>query len=200
MYYGNVTFTMSLPRSRTAWIAEAFASAGGAITMHDPLKRCASIAELGERIDSILKLAVDRDQHMVVVDTAAVFFYPQIAARFPEARFLFIDRVRCAVELSLRNAGRAFDPDALREAEKLLGKAAYRASRGRFMRRVEFGRLSDTDVLLQLWQFFGFRSPFPREHFKKLAATNIQVPFDQQLIETDLGKVERLFATRHEGW
>jgi hypothetical protein len=33
-----------------------------------------------------------------------------------------------------------------------------------------------------------------------MIATNIQIPFDVQQARTDRNKVERLMATRHQGW
>ena len=50
MSYEHLTFMLSLPRSRSAWMAE-FLRPLCVSSMHNPLQQCASIAELGQKID-----------------------------------------------------------------------------------------------------------------------------------------------------
>lgn len=196
MYYGNVTFVMCLPRSRSAWIASAFAC--GAATMHDPLKRCASINELGDKVDALL---YSGSGPLIVADTAAALFYPRIAKRFPSARFLFVSRGVQAVANSLANAGQPMNIRALHTAAAYLVDALARANKERrFVHSVGFDQLSDPAELVRLWQFFGCTGPFPAEDFKTACETNVQVPFSVQRAQTDIGKVEQLMATRREGW
>ena len=50
MAYEHLTIMLSLPRSRSAWMAE-FLRPLCVSAMHNPLQQCASIAELGQKID-----------------------------------------------------------------------------------------------------------------------------------------------------
>lgn len=199
MYYGNVTFVMALPRSRTAWIAATFDDPP-AHALHDPLKHCASIEDLALLVDNLSR-GEYHNEPVIVVDTAAALFYPQINQRFPDARYCFIERGVLDVADSLRRAGQPVQTQVLAEAYDYLRRAQERARIAReFVATVHFDDLNDHATLRNLWRFFGIMHEPDPEHFKDMIATNIQIPFDVQQKQTDRNKVERLMATRHEGW
>lgn len=197
--YSNVTFTMSLPRSRTAWLAETFAV--GALTLHDPLKQCASIDELKARVDH------ERSKWhgpILVVDTAAVFFFNTIQDKFPGARFLFIRRLPADVVDSLLNAfvGEHLKNVSVMRFQNAIAKAdqAYFLARtevlpsGSVFKTVLFEDLSNLETLRQIWMFIRCHGSPAAGWFERMIATNVQVPFWAQAARTDRVKVTKLFA------
>lgn len=202
--YSNVTFTISLPRSRTAWLANTFGR--GARASHDPLARCASVDELGTSlIDPALELDPDGPP-ILIADTAAVFFYPQIVERFPGAKFLFIKRAYADVEQSLIRQRQPIV--GLQEALACYRKARLRAedyrrhgfeNLGRYT-ETNFDQLSDLAELMRLWQFVGIKFAPPDGYLEQQIGINFQIPFDEQRRRGNPGKFTRLLATRHKGW
>lgn len=197
--YSNVTFTISLPRSRTAWLANTFGR--GARASHDPLARCASVDELGTSlIDPALDL--DPETPILIVDTAAVFLYPQIVERFPGAKFLFIERPYAEVEASL--IAKRQPIVGLTEALACYRKAQIRSAADlpshRRMAGIGMSELSYAPVLRLLWKFIGIQTPPPDGYLEQQIGINFQIPFDEQRRRGNPGKFIRLLATRHKGW
>jgi hypothetical protein len=189
MYYGNVTFLLCMPRSRSAWLCEFLRPV--AHTLHDPLKTCANIDELGDRIDSLLR--TDPMHPIFVGDTAAPFFYDQIIERFPCARYLFVLRSFEDTAQSLHLLGL---PDhGLHAARKLLMDALDVIVRDTcYQKFVGFDAINDE--LLNIWRFVGGLIELPEDYRQRAIATNIQIPFTVQNRNTDIGKVTKLFQTR----
>lgn len=102
MRYNNVTFTISLPRSRTKWLTELLKP--WATTEHEPMRHCKSIGEYGRIVDDMRSQV---DGPILLADTGAVFFFDQLYNRFPGAKFLIITRPVDEVIASLE----AMDPD-----------------------------------------------------------------------------------------
>jgi hypothetical protein len=191
----RTTFIMSLPRSRTAWIAQTYYP--WAWTLHDPLKRCESIAELRKYVDSLK--ARNPNHPVVVADTSAVFFYPQIAREFPDARFVFLVRPYSQVVRSVMRAGQS--TEMLDSALAHFSKARHRAPRDGFWSvDVSFADLNRVDMLDSLAKFFGIEAMITPGYFEDSIEVNVQIPFDEQKRNTDKAKVLKLFATRHVGW
>lgn len=191
VYYGNLTFMLCLPRSRSKWMAEFLAT--GATTMHDPLKKCASIEELGERIDR--RLFLDPDTAVFVADTAAVLFYEQLRARFPGARWLVVSRPVEEVRRSLEAQG--VPAEMLHEFVLAFTEVIAQVAHTRSRDFVKLVRYHEIDAELHnVWKFVGVAKPLWPWYVEMMTARNIQVPFHQQQRETDHGKVARLFASR----
>src|SRR6185436_7550221 len=82
-------FVITLPRSRSAWLAEWLGAA------HEPLSRCASLSELPDG---------------GCVDTGSALFFPALWKRWPEAKYLFLfrdlaDIARSAISVGLPTEG-----------------------------------------------------------------------------------------------
>lgn len=188
--FSHVTFMLSLPRSRSAWMCEFLRPI--ATTHHDPLKRCSSITDL--------KPLIGEDTTPVfIADTAAVFFTQQIMREFPGAKFLFVFRIKHGVIESLEKASPGFNPLALDAAEASMHKSlrALKAERRKMM-GVRF-----CDINQNLQKIWGFVSdsasvPFSIDHANYMVARNIQVPFAQQNRQTNLNNVRALFASRDQ--
>ncbi|MEO6657912.1 MAG: sulfotransferase [Arenimonas sp.] len=199
MAYQNVTFALSLPRSRTAWLAETFAV--GAITMHDPLKDCASIDELRQKIDYI---GENYAGPVFVVDTSAVFFFDEIKATFPGARYVLIERDPDAVVNSLvdafkqENLGGLAGIDQFERAVRMSSERLVRCRRtlmgaDHAWKLVKFDKLSKEDTLLELWQFMRCDGMPAAGWFAKMIGKNVQVSFREQERRTNRAKLEHLF-------
>lgn len=189
MRYDNVTFLVCLPRSRSAWLAQFLKPV--AWTMHDPLKQCASIDELGEKIDCVLNTA--GPMHPIfVADTAAVLFFDDIGRRFPDARYLFVERSEHAVAASLQAKGFS-GSTILGEVRDSYARACVRSrARFDFAMHVRFGDIDRR--LLNIWRFVGGENLMSMEYAERMRATNIQIPFSEQLANTDRVKVRRLLS------
>lgn len=78
-------FVLALPRSRTAWAALLLASQG-AFCFHEGMANCATFAAFEERLRSRPEAVVGDS------DSALVHHLETLLARFPGARFAFIER------------------------------------------------------------------------------------------------------------
>lgn len=197
MYYGNTTFVIALPRSRTAWMAETFAQ--DAFTMHDPLKECESIGELKNKVDRTLGYVDDSRVRihipLIVIDTAAMFFYPEINERFPGARYMFVRRQPNDVMRSLAKAGQP--TQAIAEANKYYNAARGMANVDKHMSMiVQYEDLDNRKVLFNMWRFFGCLDEPPAGWFDEMSAKNVQIPFSEQQRMTNSAKVSKLFGHR----
>jgi hypothetical protein len=104
MTYERVTFLFSLPRSGTQWLTWLY---GHAITAwHDPLKNCASIRELKEKVDAV-------EGRLFIADTSAVLFHDQIVEAFPGAQRLYLYRPVGEVMKSITDNDGVYSPEVL---------------------------------------------------------------------------------------
>lgn len=183
--YEHVTFMLSLPRSRSAWMTE-FMRPYVALALHNPLQQCASIEELAQRIDPW-------HGRVFVADVAAMFFFDQLVTRFPGAQYLFVHRPAREVEQSMRKLG-VNPPLSVRAAEKQLLDLAS-SMRGRP------DCMAGTFFELHAPQFMQAISKFvtgvdvPYLHYASMERRNIQVPLQEQVRRTDLAKQRVLFGT-----
>lgn len=187
--YDNVTFCISLARCRTAWLCRFLKPV--AITMHDPLKNCASIEELGFKIDAYLATA---DSPLFVADTATALFYDQIKARFPNARYLFVQRLMTDVKKSMRAASMPADGPLMDAAEQGWFKAFNAAvNQNDFMYHAPYDAMNAH--LRNIWRFVGGDRLLSDEYLETLIGQNIQVPFSIQQAQVNQAKLRRLLST-----
>lgn len=196
MRYEHVTFMLCLPRSRSKWLTEYLNPIS--LTMHDPLKACASIEELRERVDARMKYLPSLP--IFVADTAAIFFIDQVCEQFPGCRFLFVGRNPLDVHASVMKAGG--NAEGLREAVDAYADAlAYVVDRPN---RTLYVRFEDVDKeALAIWNYVGGvfardRPPKPG-YTEEMISRNIQLEPSVQRRLVNIGKVTRLFATRTRG-
>lgn len=191
-YTDRLTFVISLPRSRTAWLCEFFKPY--LVTWHDPLKRCASIDELGERVDQALFNTEARAAKLMIADTAACFFMPQIVQRFPGAKFIVIERQYRDVCRSLTRKG-------------VFSSYMMSLTLGNFIHwdlclpaktpyfRYENLNLHLEDLVIHMGLLDGdWDASTWNEWKKKMIERNIQIPFAQQNAQTNWPKVRKLMA------
>lgn len=191
--YSNVTFMVCLPRSRSAWLC-AFLNPI-AVTMHDPLKHCASIADLGVEIDH-QRLVSGVETPIFVADTAAVFFYDQITMRFPGAKYFFVFRSPTEVSASLAALGAV--NEHILHVQAIQMAALDHINKEKSIRKFWIGYHRMDEYIPAIWQFVGGEDiAMPtREWIKKMTPRNIQIPIREQNRLTNIEKVTKLFHTR----
>jgi hypothetical protein len=116
MTYERVTFLFSLPRSGTQWLTWLYGHATTA--WHDPLKNCASIRELKEKVDAV-------EGRLFIADTSALLFYDQIVEAFPGAQRLYLHRPLPEVMKSIVDNGGVYSPEILQAMYSRLEGAAF---------------------------------------------------------------------------
>lgn len=111
-------FTLSLPRSRTAWLT-MYLNGNGVNAFHDLWRFVKTPAELKKFLES------SKSDVVVSCDTANIFFYEELRAEFPDARFVKIirniDDVKESMALSY---GEAVDDLLLKVNDRLLSAEA----------------------------------------------------------------------------
>lgn len=197
MRYDNVTFMMTLPRSRSAWLCQ-FLRPAGVAALHDPLGQCASIDELGEKIDTemeLLKNWCQPETAVFVADTSAVMFFSEIDKRFPFARYLFVYRNYDDVRRSLKRAGlNGLSRNRLGwmiEQQAAANRLCEREDK--FHYRVDFPYINEN--LRNIWRFVGVRSMFDPAYADRMASVNIQVSPEDQAARMRPDKMVELYAS-----
>ena len=185
MDYSHVTFMLSLPRSRSAWLAE-FMRPFVALSLHNPLQQCASINELGEKID------IAPQGKVFVADVSALFFFDQLVTRFPGAQFLVVHRPAREVEHSMQKLN-INPPLSIRAAEKQLLELASQI-RGRADTMTgTFFELNSPEIVKAIARFVtGIVPPFG--YWQRMKNRNIQVSVREQIDRTDFAKQRVLFG------
>lgn len=186
MRYKHVTFMLSLPRSRSAWMAD-FVRPFVALSLHNPLQQCDSIKELGHLIDAA------PEGRVFIADVAALFFFEQLLVRFPGAQYLFIHRPAHEVEASIAKLGLK-TPLRVRDAEKQLLEIAQSMRLRPDVMAGTFFELNSPEIVRAIAQFVtGVVPNFG--YYRKMKDRNVQVPVEQQARRTDAMKQRRLFAS-----
>lgn len=193
MRYDNVTFMMTLPRSRSAWLCRYLEPA--AITFHDLLATCDSIDELGRIIDSTIRVDNAQDYPLFVADTSAVLFHAQIMDRFPGARYLFVYRDLNKVYESLwANGMRGLTRKRLRSWRLAQLDAWTRCnSRQEFRYDVQFDLMNTH--LHNLWRFIGARTLFDQDYTNRMILKHVSIPAAVQAEHLNPAKVAKLFRS-----
>lgn len=184
--YEHATFMLSLPRSRSAWMAE-FLRPFVAVSMHNPLQQCASIEELGQKVDAA------PPGRVFISDVSAMFFFDQLLIRFPGARFLVVHRPAHEVENSMRRLG-VHPPLNVRSAEKQLVEIGL-GLRGRDDAMTGTFFELNSPQIVQAIAKFATGVDVPYSHYLRMKDRNVQVPVSEQIRRTDIAKQRLLFGT-----
>ena len=185
MAYEHLTIMLSLPRSRSAWMAE-FLRPLCVSSMHNPLQQCASIAELGQKIDA------QPPGRVFVSDVAALFFFDQLLVRFPGAQYLVVHRAASEVEHSMRKQG-IQPPLNVRKAERQLLDIAAHIRPHPWSMTGTFFELHSPQILMAIAKFATRHAVEPR-YLYQMMNRNVQVPIQEQIARTDMTKQRELFG------
>lgn len=185
MAYEHLTIMLSLPRSRSAWMAE-FLRPLCVASLHNPLQQCASIAELGLKIDA------QPSGRVFVSDVAGLFFFDQLLLRFPGAQYLVVHRAASEVEHSMRKQG-IQPPLNVRKAEKQLLDIAAHIRPHHWSMTGTFFELYSPQILTAIAKFATGHAVEPR-YLHQMMNRNVQVPIQDQIARTDMAKQRQLFS------
>lgn len=185
MAYEHLTIMLSLPRSRSAWMAE-FLRPLCVSSMHNPLQQCASVAELGQKIDQ------QPPGRVFVSDVAALFFFDQLLARFPGAQYLVVHRAASEVEFSMQKQG-IQPPLNVRKAERQLLDIAAHIRPHHWAMTGTFFELHSPQILMAIAKFATGHAVEPR-YLHQMMQRNVQVPIHEQIARTDMVKQRQLFS------
>lgn len=186
MAYEHLTIMLSLPRSRSAWMAEFLRIPGVVDTLHNPLQQCGSIEELGTKVDALTAGRV------FVSDVAALFFFDQLVVRFPGAKFLIVHRPAREVAHSMEKLG-IVPPLDLRKAEKQLVDIASSIRHNDWVLAGSYFELHNPTLLSAIFKFVSGQVVSSR-HLHTMMARNVQVPLQEQIARTDIQKQRLLFG------
>ena len=115
--YHRLTFTVSLPRSRTKWLSELLSQ--WCITYHEVIPNFRDIEAFGRWLDLRLSSSI---RPIVIADTSTILFLHRIRQRFPGARFVHIRRRADEVHESLKKVGVDGGSKQLEMLEKCISK------------------------------------------------------------------------------
>lgn len=181
-------FILSLPRSRSAWLA-TWLSYNGRPCWHDML---------GNVTDAYgLKMLVDKGA-AGFAETAGSYFPRSLLKQFPRAKFLVVERDAGEVAASLvrlgKDGGRVADI-----AEQMLVEAVDYLKPRALMMHVAFDDLDNFSTLAAIWRFLR-NDPFPVQHTTALLQMRVTKlkPFAGQLPTKLLIEEDTLRETLHE--
>lgn len=182
--YQRLTIMLCLPRSRSAWMAE-FMRPYVTESMHNPLQQCASIEELGLKVDAV-------QGTVFISDVAGLFFFDKLIERFPGAKYLFVHRPSREVAASMQKLG-VTPPLDLRKAEKQLLEIANSIRHNAWFMGGSFFELHNPALLGAIVRFASGQFVVPR-HLHTMMNKNVQVSIADQMARTDMQKQRILFG------
>lgn len=182
-------FILSLPRSRSAWLA-AWLSYNGRPCWHDMLGNVTDAYGLQSLVE---KGAVG------FAETAGSYFPRVLHKTFPKAKFLIVSRNRDDVATSLVRLGK----DGVRVADiadQMLTEAIDYLKPRALTMHVAFDDLDDFGVLATIWRFLR-NDPFPVQHTAALLQMRVTKlkPFAGQLPTKMLVEESTLAETIRSG-
>lgn len=187
--YNRLTFMLSLPRSRSAWMAEFLRPFCASASWHCPLQQCASIEELGAKVDNIGRASPGR---IFIADVAAMFFFDRLLARFPGAQYLVVHRPAREVENSMRQLG-ITPPLNVRKAERQLLDIGESIRMQPWAMTGTYFELHSPQVLSAICRFATGAVPPPR-HLHDMMQRKVEVSIADQRLHTDVAKQRALFG------
>jgi hypothetical protein len=167
-------FIASLPRSRTAWLAN-FLTFGDSFCYHEALKYCAA-GELKKFFEATGSKFVGDS------DSGLPFFIDDVMNQFPDGKLVVIERDPAPVVKSLE---RVF-PDTGTDFREVVSKtqtALERLKTKYHPHVVPFDGLSDRDVCKKLWNYCLPGVPFDERRWKMLDLLTVEIQTDKYLAD-----------------
>ena len=157
-------FILSLPRSRTAWLANLL-TFGDSFCFHEPLLGVEWIADLHRTFSA------SNAKYVGCADAGASFFVDTIANCFPSAPVVVIRRDVDEVDASCKRIGLEMEHRTLCVMDNLLNHAA------RWPRAisVRYSELSFIDSLRTIWNHCAQPGAFNENRARSLMGMNIQL-------------------------
>lgn len=140
--YSHVTMMMSLPRSRSQWMAWLFAEKARITSWHDPLKHCEHPRDLVAMID-----AQPTGAPLFIADTAALLFRDYLVNALPGVKTVYISRNPTVVLQSIAaSARRPYTTGLYKMVHRMHERLQRQAGHNNF-----YGyQALDSDIVVQL--------------------------------------------------
>ena len=180
-------FILSLPRSRTAWLAN-FLTYENAYCFHEGLLESSRVAALSRLFASTGKPIVGNS------DCGNVLFVDELRASFPEAKLVIVERPLGEVVDELNDMGLSnFDPETLEYADHQLALA----KRTQTALVVKF-RDMDENACRHIWHHC-IGTPFDENRWRMLDGLDIQIILSKKLeaIRRNGSNLESLMGRAH---
>jgi hypothetical protein len=146
-----------------------FLSSESSTCLHDPLMLCESLDDLDDMLDLM-------DEPIVgASDTASAYFFNEIYARWPDAKYLFVFRRTGEISRSLRNIG--VTGSKVCAMQRMMYEAWAQVEGKDNAMAVLFDDLSKVDTLRAIWQHM-IGTEFDEQRAIEMAGENIQVDVD----------------------
>lgn len=159
-------FILSLPRSRTAWIATFFCH-GDTYAFHEGLIQCASVAGLKTLMESTGRSVV------VNSDCGNVLFLDEIRKTFPQAKYIVIERDFEEVTQELADIGLPEQGEVLLASHRL-----EEAKQTLNPLVLSYDRL-DRDACQQMCEYIGI--PFDEQRWEMLDGMDIKIIVEKKV-------------------
>lgn len=161
-------FIASLPRARTAWLANFF-SFNGCYCFHEALARCEDIKDLYRMMKATKRWTVGNS------DCANALLVPEISRMFPAARWIVVIRDRKEVEQELEKIGLPFEKKWLDKIEDGIASIPVEDCIV-----VDYSKIDRE--LYRMWEFVtGMKmDPVDRDRAEQLKRFDIQINPDRE--------------------
>lgn len=163
--YHRLTFTVSLPRSRTKWLSELLSK--WCVTYHEVIPNFPDVEAFGRWLDLRLASSI---RPIVIADTSTILFLHRIRQRFPGARFIHIARRAGEVHESLKKVG-IDGENQLEMLDKCIAKMGAERMVGEHLFMA--GELSDAEAVKHLISIV-ITPHIDMNYVRALVRTNIQ--------------------------
>ena len=180
-------FILSLPRSRTAWLAN-FLTYENSYCFHEGLLSCKNISAMRQLFESTGKPTVGNS------DCGNMLFLDELRDDFPEAKFVIIDRPVDEVIDELHEIGLIyFDPKVM----ELTAQELAVAKRTMDALVVDYRDL-DENACRHIWQYC-IGTPFDEHRWRMLDGLDIQIILSKKLeaIRENEPNIESLMGRAH---
>jgi len=159
-------FILSLPRSRTAWLATFFCH-GDTYAFHEGLIQCASVPELKELMESTGRSVV------VNSDCGNVLFLDEIRKTFPQAKYIVVERDYAEVAAELEAMGA---PD---QGEVLLALQRLEEAKEELKPLVIQYHALDKEACQAMCEYIGI--PFDEKRWEMLDGMDIKLIWEKKM-------------------
>lgn len=184
----NTFFILSLPRSRTAWLAN-FLTYEDSFCFHEALSTAGSIRGLRRMFERTGKEIVGNS------DCANILLLPRLMEEFPDAKYVIIDRYAGDVAESLESVGLPYDEN-VQMSKRLLDEAIQNLD----CLIIDYDYL-DEDACRELWNYC-IGTEFDRKRWEMLDGMNITIDMEKMFdrIQSNREQINNLFGdTRWPG-
>ncbi len=188
-------FITGLPRSRTAWLAN-FLTYGPSVCLHDALREGTGVEDLAKRLDTLR--ANTNATFVGDADPGLPNFARELHRRFPQARWVMVERHPLQAKLAHRRALRGFLKMDAADAAFDQTVRAFNGLKGALMNQhvleVKFEELDQVETVRGIWDFCVPGFAFSHERFQLLHCLKVEAHAEKVAAQTDREQLRVLGA------